>query len=132
MRDAYAVIKGIHVSLVVLSGALFAVRGLLALLRQNWAQARWLRTLSQVIDTGLLVAAISLLLILQTNPFTIPWLLSKLSLLVVYILLGHQALNRPHTRFQRVGFYLAALLCFLAMVSIAQHHHPLGALRMFV
>lgn len=131
MRDVYAVIKGIHVSLVVLSGALFTVRGLVSLLRQTWARAGWLRILSQLIDTGLLLAALALLLTLRLNPLTTPWLLTKLSLLVVYILLGHQALNQPHDRWPRLGFYLAALLCFLAMISIAQHHHPLGALRVF-
>lgn len=129
MPDLAAFLKGLHVSLVLISGALFGLRGLIALMRQSWAQARWLRQLVITIDTALLLAAVALLIILPLNPLTTPWLLSKLVLLVLYIMLGHQALNRPHRRWPRLGWYLAALLCFLAMLSVAQHHHPLGFLR---
>ncbi|MGE4337794.1 MAG: SirB2 family protein [Pigmentiphaga sp.] len=128
MANAYALIKGLHVSLVLISGALFLLRGLIALPRPRWARARWLRILSQVIDTGLLLAALGLLFILALNPLSTPWLLTKLLLLLAYIGAGYFALD-PATPFRRrLVCFVAAVLCFLAMLSVAQHHHPLGAL----
>lgn len=128
MSSAYAVIKGIHVSLVFLSGSFFALRGLVAIFWPRAVQHRILRRLSILIDSGLLLAAIGLLVILQFVPLSMPWMWSKLSLLVLYIGLGHQAFQSRHSALARFTFYVAALLCFLMMVSVAQHHHPLGAL----
>ena len=132
MTSAYAVVKGLHVSLVLISGSLFLLRGLIALRRPAWARARWLRILSQVIDTGLLLAALGLLYILSLNPFGTPWLLTKLGLLLAYIGVGCIALAPATPLRWRLPSYLLALLCFLAMLSVAQHHHPLGALRLLV
>lgn len=132
MTDLYAVLKGLHVSLVLVSGGVFALRGLLAQIRPSWAQWHVLRSLSQWVDTGLLLAALGLLAVLRLNPLGTAWLLAKLGLLVLYITAGHQALNRPQPRRRRWAWYLGALACFVAMLSVAQHHHPLGALRVLL
>jgi uncharacterized membrane protein SirB2 len=50
----------------------------------------------------------------------------KVVLLVAYIVLGSFALKRGKTRSRRLGFYVAALLVFGFIFSVARAHHPLG------
>ncbi len=127
----YPVIKATHVGLALLSGAVFAGRGIGVLLGATAPMARSVRRLSQLIDTALLVAALLLLVILQLNPFTVSWLAAKLALLVAYILFGILALRRAPTVAGKAVCYVIALLCFATMVSIALTHDPLGWLGVF-
>lgn len=125
----YPVIKATHVGLALLSGAVFAGRGIGVLLGATAPMARSVRRLSQLIDTALLAAALLLLVILQLDPFTVSWLAAKLALLVAYILFGILALRRAPTVTGKAVCYVVALLCFTTMVSIARTHDPLGWLR---
>ena len=87
--------------------------------------------LSYGIDTALLGAAVLLLVILELNPLFTPWLLTKLVLLLVYIVLGSMALKRARSRQLRLYYLLAALLCYGFMLSVALTHSPRGALLWF-
>ena len=125
--ELYPAIKPIHVALVLASGALFAVRGAAVLAHATWAMARPLRLTSYAIDSGLLVAGVMLAVMLRMNPAAVPWLGVKLALLVVYIVLGSLALKRA--RSARAAWYVAALLVYLFMISVARQHDPWGFLR---
>jgi len=129
LAEFYPAIKASHVGLVILSGTLFTARGLGVLLGGQWPLATPARRGSQVIDTALLAAALLLLATLHLNPFTTPWLATKLGLLVAYIGFGTFALRRAATRVGKAGAFAAALLCFTAMVAIARTHDPLGFLQ---
>ena len=131
MIEFYPQIKLAHIGLVLASGLLFALRGLLVMLGQRWAMAAPLRWLSYTIDTSLLTAALMLLVVLQVNPFTTAWLATKLILLVVYVVLGSLALKRAKGRGMRLATYLAALAVFGFMYSVARAHHPLGVFLFF-
>ena len=126
MAEFYFQIKMAHIGFVLASGATFALRGLLLQLGQSWVMAKSIRYLSIGIDTLLLVTALMLLSILHLNPFTTDWLATKLILLVVYILLGVMALRRAEGRGKRLFYYLAALVTFGFIYSVARAHHPLG------
>ena len=127
--DFYPLIKASHVGLVMLSGGLFAGRGVGVLLGATMPMSPVVRRCSQVIDTALLVAALLLLATLQLNPFTSPWLLAKLVLLVAYIGFGILALRRAPTLAGKGLAFAAALLCFVMMLIIASTRDPLGFLR---
>ncbi len=129
MLSFYLQIKTVHIVAVLTSGALFALRGSAVLAGRHWPNAKALRYLSWGIDTVLLCAALLLLFALRLNPFVVPWLGAKLLLLLAYVLLGTFALHRARGPRQRLGFFLAALVCFGLMFSIARAHHPLGILR---
>lgn len=131
MIEFYPQIKLAHIGLVLASGLLFAIRGLLVMLGQRWAMTAPLRWLSYTIDTSLLTAALMLLVVLQVNPFTTAWLATKLILLVVYVVLGTLALKRAKGRGARLATYLAALAVFGFMYSVARAHHPLGVFLFF-
>jgi uncharacterized membrane protein SirB2 len=57
------------------------------------------------------------------------WLTVKVLLLAVYIVLGMFALKRARARTGRAVFYVAALVVFLFIASVARAHHPLGILE---
>lgn len=126
MIEFYPQIKWVHVAAVLASGSLFLMRGLALQAGANWAMAAPLRYLSYTIDTVLLTAALMLATILHQYPFVHAWLTVKVLLLVIYVVLGSYALKRGSTRGVRVACWLAALLVYMAIVSVARTHHPLG------
>lgn len=128
MAIYYLQIKWIHVVAVVLSGSLFALRGLLMLARSPWTNHPALRWLSYAIDTTLLTAALMLTAIVHQYPFVQPWLTVKVLLLVVYIALGTLALKRGRTRRVRTVCYFAAIAVFAFIVGVARTHDPRGSL----
>ena len=128
MLEFYPQIKFVHVACVVLSGSLFAARGLLALAGSRLANHAIVRYVSYAIDTTLLTAALMLTSILHQYPFVQSWLTAKVLLLLVYIVLGVFALRRGRTRTIRAACFIAALAVFLFIVSIAGAHDPRGLL----
>jgi len=130
MIEFYPQIKFVHVAAVILSGSLFALRGLLMLVRSRWTNHPALRHLSYAIDTTLLTAALMLVTILHQYPFVQAWLTAKVLLLVVYIVLGAFALKRGRTRRVQVVSYFAALFVFAFIVTIARAHDPRGLLQL--
>jgi uncharacterized membrane protein SirB2 len=114
----------------LLSGALFAGRGVGVLLGSSVPLSAGMRRLSQGVDTALLMAALLLLWVLGFNPLVTPWLLTKLLLLVAYVVLGTLALRRAPTWRGRLWAYLAALCCFATMVAIARTKDPLWLPRL--
>lgn len=124
--ELYPQVRWTHISLVLTSGALFAARGLGVLLGARWSMALAVRRLSYTIDTALLSAAVLLLVMLGINPFAVAWLSTKIALLLVYIVLGTLALKRARTQRLRLVCYVAALVCYGFMLTVALAHHPLG------
>ncbi len=129
LAEFYLHIKMVHVALVSASGLLFALRGAAVLAGHSWPLRRALRLSSVAIDSALLAAGLVLWSLLALQPLRDPWLGAKLLLLLLYIVLGSLALKRARTQHGRAWAYVAALVCYLSMVSVALTHHPLGALR---
>lgn len=128
MAEFYPWIKWLHVAAVSASGTVFFVRGLAAHLGATWTMAAPLRYLSYTIDTVLLAAALALMSIVHQYPGVHDWLTVKVSLVVVYVVLGSFALKRSATRRSRFAFWIAALMVYGFIFGIARAHHPLGLL----
>ncbi len=127
MIEYYTQIKWVHIMMVLTSGSLFLLRGLLVQAgKPRIAMAAPMRYLSYAIDTTLLTAALMLLTILPGTLFANGWLTVKLVLLVVYVVLGTYALKYGRTPRARAIYFLAALATFGAMYGIARAHSPLG------
>lgn len=131
MIEFYPQIKSVHIAAVLASGMLFLLRGAALHAGQTWAMAAPLRYLSYTIDTVLLTAALMLATLLHQYPFVHGWLTTKVVLLVVYIVLGTYALKRGSTRNVRILCWLAALLVYGFMISVARAHHPAGIFTRF-
>ncbi|SIQ25634.1 SirB2 family protein [Solilutibacter tolerans] len=126
MIEFYPQIKSLHVFLVLLSGALFALRGGAALLDARWPRHTVLRYGSYTIDTFLLTSVAMLATMLPRGMFANGWLAMKLAYVVVYILLGVVAMRPAIPRKTRTFCYLAALATFIGIIGIARLHHPWG------
>ena len=126
MMEFYPQIKWVHITAVLSSGALFALRGLALQFGARWVMAAPLRYLSYSIDVVLLTAALLLATLLHQYPFVHGWLTAKVLLLVCYIVLGSLALKRGSTAAIRRWCWLLALCIYGFIISIARAHHPLG------
>jgi uncharacterized membrane protein SirB2 len=124
----YYWLKQIHVFSVLLSFALFLSRGTWVLAGRSLPRHPILRALPHTVDTVLLGSALWLTTVIQQFPFRDAWLTVKVVLLVVYIVLGSLALRRAPTRAGRAIAFVAAVVTFLFMFSVARYRHPLGAL----
>lgn len=119
----YALLKGVHVGAVVLSGAGFVLR--YALLPPKPATPAWVRIAPHVIDVVLLASALALTWQLRANPIEVPWLGAKLAGLVLYILCALIALKGRTTRGRALAF-IAAIACYAYIVSVALAKNPWG------
>jgi uncharacterized membrane protein SirB2 len=122
----YLIVKYIHVGSVILSFALFLLRGALTFADAGWRKHALLRVGPHVVDTVLLASALTLSWLLRQYPFVHAWLTVKVIALIAYIVLGSLALKRAPTMRSRAVFFGLAVLTFLFIVSVARAHHPLG------
>lgn len=132
MIEFYPQIKWVHVAAVLASGTIFLLRGLAVQGNARWPMTAPVRYLSYSIDTVLLTAALMLLTILPGAVYANGWLTVKLTLLVVYVVLGTIALKRGRTRNVRLVSFVAALAVYGSIIAIARLHHPLGPLWVLV
>lgn len=120
----YELVKGAHMGLALLSISGFVFRGTLALKDNEMRHQKWLKIVPHIVDSGLLIAAISLVWQLSINPLDSAWLMTKIVALIVYILLGTQVIKqRGSPRRQKTCFVLA-LLTFAYMVTVAMSKSP--------
>jgi uncharacterized membrane protein SirB2 len=124
----YNEIKSLHIACVALSGSLFTFRGLHMMCGSPLANHIYLARVSYVIDTILLAAAVLLTIIIHQYPVANAWLSVKLLCLIGYVLLGIFALRRGKTRRRRSAYFVAALLVYGFIISVAVTHNPRGLL----
>lgn len=124
----YAAIKHIHITCVIISIAGFFMRGLLMIAESPVRQQRWLKWAPHANDTILLAAAIALAAMSAQYPLIEPWLTAKVLGLIAYIILGSVALKAGRTRTIRITAWLAALIMFGYVVSVALSRTPAGFL----
>lgn len=124
----YLAVRTFHETCVALSVTGFFVRGGAGLCGARWVQGRAAKTIPHVVDTALLTSAMVLLTLLKLNPFTAPWLVAKMSGLVVYVALGVVALRPGLARPVRLLAWLGALATVGWIISVAFTKSPLGFL----
>jgi uncharacterized membrane protein SirB2 len=122
----YLALKAIHRTVVVLSFAGFMARGIGALAEAAWVRRRLAKTLPHVVDSVLLLSAIAMVWQLQLNPATTPWLLVKILGLLVYIGLGMLALRKATAQPLRAVAFVAALVTYCYIASVAISKNPAG------
>lgn len=117
---SYLALKHLHMSFAALSGALFLIRGILMLRRNEPAPRKsLLDRSSHIIDTILLASALTMVVWSAQYPFVVPWLTAKVIAVVAYIIVGAIALRRGKTRGIRAGAFAVALLIFGYILKLA-------------
>jgi uncharacterized membrane protein SirB2 len=124
----YALVKLVHQSAVALSISGFFVRGLGSLGEAAWVKGRAAKTLPHIVDSVLLLSALTMAWMLRLHPGNAPWLLAKIVGLVLYIGLGMLALKPGRPWGVRAAGWLAALAVFGWIFSVALTKNPLGFL----
>jgi uncharacterized membrane protein SirB2 len=115
----YLSLKHFHMSCAALSGSFFLLRGVWMLRASGMLQQRWVRIAPHIVDTLLLASAIGLATWSHQYPGQQPWLTAKVAALLGYIVLGSIALKRGRTAGQRRAAFIAALLLFAYIVTVA-------------
>src|SRR5688572_21620002 len=116
----YFTVKMIHQGAVGLSLAGFFARGLGALAGAAWVTGRAAKSLPHVVDSVLLLSALTLAWMLRLSPTEAPWLMAKIVALLVYIALGMVALKAGGPKpVVRAAAWLGALATFGYIVSVA-------------
>lgn len=119
MSINYLAIKHLHLTCVGLSGSLFLLRGIWKMRDSAMLDKRWVKVLPHVIDTLLLASALTLAVLSGQYPFQQNWLTAKLFALILYIVLGTVALKRGKTPAIRTAAFIAAILVFAYIISVA-------------
>ena len=119
MATTYTLLKYLHVSCVVLSGAGFVLRGIWMLQGSPLLARRWVRIAPHVLDTVLLASAIALTLMIGQYPLVHGWLTAKVVGLIAYIVLGSIALKRGRSLGVRIAAFCGALLAFTYVIAVA-------------
>jgi uncharacterized membrane protein SirB2 len=128
--SGYPLLKAIHVGAVALSGLGFFARGLGRLADARWMRSTAARVLPHAVDTVLLASALALAWTLRLSPLHSAWLAAKIAGLCAYIALGLVAFRFAATARMRLASWLAALLVFGYIVSVAALKNPLGFLSL--
>ena len=122
----YAVVKTIHQTAVALSIVGFVARGVGVFAGAAWVRGRMAKTLPHVVDTLLLLSAITLVVMLGLNPLSAPWLMAKIGGLVLYIALGMLALRPALALSLRAAAWVGAIATFAWIASVAISKNPAG------
>jgi len=124
----YATLKLVHQGAVAVSVTGFCVRGLASFAGTAWVRGRAARSLPHVVDTVLLLSALTLAWMLRLTPGNAPWLLAKIVGLVLYVGLGVVALRPGRPLALRATAWVAALATVAWIVSVALTKDPRGFL----
>lgn len=120
----FLVLKSIHVATVVITAALFMIRGYWLFAGSSWLRHPVIRVAPHVNDTILFASAMGLAWLLGQYPFVNGWLTAKFLALLAYIVLGHIALKRARSPRARLVAFVSALATLAYIVGAAVYHTP--------
>ncbi len=111
--------KHLHMTLAVLSVALFTLRFAWTLLNSQNLEKKWVKIAPHVIDTFLLVIGVAMAVNLAINPVEQLWLGEKLLAVLAYIFTGYYTLKLAKNKMMQVVGFLGALGWVMLVVRIA-------------
>ena len=114
----YMALKHSHMLFALLSVLLLIVRFALLTKGSALLQTKFLKIVPHVVDTLLLLSAISLMMTLSQYPISTPWLTDKVVGVAAYILMGVVAL-KGRTPMLRIMAFLGALGWLSLVVRVA-------------
>lgn len=103
----------------VLTAVGFCVRGAWMLTESAMLQKKLVKVLPHIIDTVLLLSAITLVVMSGQYPWVAAWVGIKIVLLVAYVVLGTFALKRGKTKQTRTLFFAVSIAVLLALFAVA-------------
>ena len=124
----YVLLKQVHIGFALLSIAGFVLRWNGLMKQARFSSHRLTKTAPHVIDTLFLASGLMLTFTIGQYPLSTGWLTSKIAGLLAYILLGMAAMSEKFSRAGRSVAFLAALLTYTWIISVARLKSPWGFL----
>ena len=124
----YGTLRILHMSLATISLAGFVLRWTWMMSGSRLFSHTLTRSLPHLVDTLFLGSGIWLAIKTSQAPFVDAWLTAKVFGLVAYIVLGVIALKRAETAHMKVLAFLAAVLVFTWIVTVARTRSAWGLL----
>ena len=115
----YTTIKLIHITSAALSFIGFFIRGILMLKDSGLLNTKLVKISPHIIDTILLITAISLAILSSQYPLTQSWLSAKVLGLLIYIGLGLFAFRFAKTKSKKATAWVLALLVYILIILTA-------------
>jgi len=116
---SYALIKNIHLAFAMLTTIGFCVRGVWMMTESSMLQKKLVKVLPHIVDTTLLISAVTLVVMSGQYPWVAGWVGMKIALLVAYVVLGTFALKRGKNKQIRTVFFAVSILILLALFAVA-------------
>lgn len=126
----YLILKHVHVTAAFLTITGFMLRGYWMLTESGKLQHPVVKVAPHIVDTVFLLAGVGMILLVQLNPLTQPWLLAKFAGLLAYIVLGTIAIKRGPTKQVRTAALVAAIVAFIYVAGVALAKSPLAWLHL--
>ena len=111
--------KHLHMTLAVISIALFTLRFAWLMLNSEQLKRKWVKITPHVIDTLLLVLGVMMAVKLAINPVEQLWLGEKLIAVVAYIFTAMYTLKFARNKTMQIFGYLGAMGWVILVVRIA-------------
>lgn len=117
--------KHLHMTLAVISIALFSLRFVWTLVNSPSLQKKWVKVTPHIIDTFLLGIGVYMAFLYHMNPVVHLWLGEKLLAVVAYIFTGYYTLKLARNRTMQIIGYLGAMGWVMLIVRLAMTREPI-------
>lgn len=124
----YSLVKIIHIGCVIISLSGFAIRGTLKLANSEILQNKLVRVLPHIVDTLLLLSAITLVVMSGMYPWQVGWVGAKLLALIAYILAGSIFMRTQQKTLAQYAWFAVSLLLAGYIVLVALSKSPMAGL----
>ncbi|MBT8439604.1 MAG: SirB2 family protein [Gammaproteobacteria bacterium] len=121
--NSYLLIKNVHILTVTLSLTGFLLRAWWRFNDPQKLALKSVRIVPHIIDTVLLLSAITLMVIVNQYPATQNWLGGKILFLLLYIVAGAVTLKTRFSNRTSLIALLVALTSFAMILFLAKHHN---------
>lgn len=121
----YMFVKHLHLTAVAISISLFILRFIWSVRQSDMMQKKWVKIVPHVVDTFLLISALTLCVLIVQYPFVNAWLTEKVLGVVCYILMGFWALKKARTSAMKWMGFAGALAWLVFTAKVALIKQPL-------
>ena len=128
----YELLRLTHVSCVVISVSLFIYRYARLATHPEQTLPRILFVLPHINDSVLLAAAIGMLALVGLNPLLAPWLMTKIFVLLAYIVLAAMCLRASPRSRRQAALFVGAMSAFAYILLVAATKQPFPGIRYLV
>lgn len=111
--------KHLHMTLALISIALFSLRFFWLLAGSEQLQKKWVKITPHVIDTLLLAFGVALAVKLSMSPFEQMWLAEKIVAIFAYIFTGYYTLKLARNKSMQIFGYLGANAWMILVIKLA-------------